>query len=234
MPPAAARNLFRQLGREVRAVARQGQLIAAARNRATPSIPGERVVVFVHGFMAAGPVFDPMRAFVEQRAPVGTVDITYGPLERFDRAVDRLASIVDRVAEGRRVDIVGHSLGGIVARWYLQERGGAAHVDRLVTLASPHAGTRAARVAMGPLVAGSLLEAIRPDSRVIRTLRDGRARASRVIHTAVVAGLDRMVTPPESAASIEDATIHWLHDVGHNEMLFEPRAFAHVHDGLTR
>lgn len=220
---------FARLGREVGAVARQGRLIAAARGRALPSVPGDRVVVFVHGFMAAGPVFDPMRAFVEEAGAgaIGTIDLTYSPFERFESVAQRLASAVERAAEGRRVDLVGHSLGGIVARWYLQELGGAAHVDRVVTLASPHAGTQTARLAIGPLV-----RAIHPESAVIRALREGRHRAARVAHTAVVAGADRMVTPPESAAAIDDAVVHWIDGLGHNEMLFDPRVYAHVARGL--
>ncbi|MDQ3033325.1 MAG: hypothetical protein M3Y87_12975, partial [Myxococcota bacterium] len=89
--------------------------------------------------------------------------------------------------------------------------------------------TAAARFAIG-----SLGRAIAPDSPVIRALRSGRSRASSVRHTAVVAGADRMVTPPESAAAIDDAAIHWIDDLGHNEMLFDPRVFAHVAKGLTR
>lgn len=237
MSAAAARTILThavQIGREARAVARQGQLIAAARRRAAPAPSGERVVVFVHGFMAAGPVFDPMRAYVEERVGVGTLDLTYGPLERFESVVDRLASVIEGAGAGRPVDVVGHSLGGIVARWYLQERGGASRVDRLVTLASPHAGTRAARMAATPIARGSLLDAIRPEGQVVERLREGRARAARVVHTAIVAGADRMVTPPESAASLEDAAIHWLEGLGHNEMLFDARVFEHVHAGLVR
>jgi triacylglycerol lipase len=233
MRPAAAPTMigrFARLGREVGAVARQGRLIAAARGREAPRVAGERVVVFVHGFMAAGPVFDPMRAFVEDAAGgrVGTIDLTYSPFERFERVAGRVAEAIERVSEGRRIDLVGHSLGGIVARWYLQELGGASRVDRIVTLAAPHAGTQAARLAVGPLV-----RAIHPDSDVIRALREGRRRAASVAHTAIVAGADRMVTPPESAAAIDDATVHWIDGLGHNEMLFDPRVFAHVGTGLT-
>jgi pimeloyl-ACP methyl ester carboxylesterase len=221
------RDLARRLGREAIAIARQGSLIARAPRAPHGRVEGERVVVFLHGFMAAGPVFGPMRRHVEARAPVGTVDLTYGPLDRFEPIADRLARAIDRVAEGRRVDLVGHSLGGIVMRWYLQELGGAARVDRIVTVASPHAGTRSADIGIVPLA-----RAIRPGSRVIETLRAGRAKASSVAHTAIVAGADRMITPPTSAASLEDATIHWIDDLGHNEALFDPRVFEHVAGAL--
>lgn len=210
-----------QLGREVRAVVRQGRLMSR-RGLDTNLARADRAVLFVHGFMAAGAVFDPMRAHVEATAAVETLQLTYGPLDRFEAIADRLGSLVRLASRGRPVTLVGHSLGGLLARWYLQELGGAVDgggpVDRLVTLASPHGGTRAARFAPG-----SLGEALRPGSRVVERLREGRSRASQVTHVAVVAGRDRMITPPMSAAEIEDADLHVIADLGHNEALFDPR-----------
>lgn len=221
-------SVLREIAREAWAIAAQGTLIARPRRRPLERA-GARVVVFVHGYMAAGPVFDPMRAHVERALGVATLDLTYGPLERFERVVDRLEHTIARAGD-RPIDLVGHSLGGIVARWYLQERGGAARADRLVTLASPHAGTRAARIGLGL----PLARAIHPESEVIAALRRGRSRAARVIHTAIVAGADRVVTPPASAAAISEAEIHWIEGLGHNEMLFDPRVYETVIAGLRR
>lgn len=224
-------SVLRQIAREARAIAAQGRLIAGARSprRERAERADGRVVLFVHGYMAAGPVFGPMRAHVERALGVATLDLTYGPLERFDRVVDRLERAIERAGD-RPLDVVGHSLGGIVARWYLQERGGAARVERLITLASPHAGTRAARIGL----AVPLARAIHPEGEVIATLRRGRAKASQVVHTAIVAGADRMITPKESAAALDDATVHWIEGLGHNEMLFDARVFEHVVAGLRR
>lgn len=227
----------RELGREALAVARQGRLIASRRGpralagtEADGHAESERVVVFLHGFLAAAPVFDPMRAHVEAALGVPTIDLGYGPFERFERVAARVAGAVDALAaRGRRIDLVGHSLGGIVMRWYLQELGGAPRVERLITIASPHAGTRAARIGVIPLAA-----AIAPGSAVIEALRRGRHRAAEVAHTAIVAGADRMITPPASAAAIEDAAVHWIDDLGHNETLFDRRVFAHVEGALRR
>lgn len=47
---------------------------------------------------------------------------------------------IERGGDGR-VTIVGHSKGGITARWYLQRMGGIDHVDQLLTLGTPHQGT---------------------------------------------------------------------------------------------
>lgn len=42
---------------------------------------------------------------------------------------------------GREVDIVSHSMGGLIARLYIQEFGGATRVKRLITMGTPHLGS---------------------------------------------------------------------------------------------
>lgn len=216
------RKTLTMLGREAAAWARQGQLIVLGPKRPrTVSRDADRVVAFVHGYGAAGAVFEPLRCEVEKKLGVPTIDFTYRSIASFSEITGELAALLDRVAEGRRLDIVGHSLGGLLSRWYAQEMDGARHVDRIVTLATPHAGTGSARIAPGPL-----RHALLPGSAVVRRLAAGRHRASRVAHTALVAGADLMVTPPSSAAAVEGARVRWFDDLGHNAMLYA----REVHD----
>ncbi|RLB53700.1 MAG: hypothetical protein DRJ42_11295, partial [Deltaproteobacteria bacterium] len=56
---------------------------------------GERVAVFVHGYMAGGAVFDPLRARVERELGISTVDFSYGPLDSFDAVLTRFAAHVE-------------------------------------------------------------------------------------------------------------------------------------------
>jgi triacylglycerol lipase len=211
------------LRRELSALAEQSRLIArrVVGSSAPPSISlaGRPRVVFVHGFMAAGPIFDPMRAHVEETHALRTIDFTYGPMTRFEDIAQRLARVVDdAVREGETISVVGHSMGGLLARWYMQELGGASRVDKLITLATPHGGTHSARLVPGPLASS-----IRPGSSVLKRLRETRDRTRHIPHFAIVAGEDFMVTPPSSAADVEDAVIHWYKDLGHNEMLYDVR-----------
>jgi triacylglycerol lipase len=223
------------LPREGAAVVEQALLVArsVARPRREREdgahVQGERTVLFVHGFMAAGPVFEPMRAHVERALGVATVDFTYGPMARFEDVAARFAALADRHAARGPIDLVGHSLGGLVARWYLQELGGARHARRLVTLATPHAGTTAARLAPVPLA-----RVLRPGSEVLARLGYSRARAHGVAHTAIVAGGDRMITPPTSASALDDAEVHWFDELGHNELLYDRGVYARVVAALAR
>lgn len=216
------RKTLTMLGREAAAWARQGHLIVLGPKRPrTVQGDADRVVAFVHGYGAAGAVFEPLRCEVEKKLGVPTIDFTYRSIASFSQITSELAELLDRVADGRRIDLVGHSLGGLLSRWYAQEMNGARHVDRIITLATPHAGTASARIAPGPL-----RHALLPRSAVVRRLAAGRDRAANVEHTALVAGADLMVSPPSSAAAIENARVKWFDGLGHNAMLYA----REVHD----
>ena len=48
------------------------------------------------------------------------------------------------VTGAQQVHVVGHSLGGLVARYHVQRLSGDARVHTLVALGTPHQGTMAA------------------------------------------------------------------------------------------
>jgi triacylglycerol lipase len=50
-----------------------------------------------------------------------------------------------------KVHLVGHSMGGLIARNYLQLRGGAGKVDHCIFLGAPHLGSKLAPFAISPL-----------------------------------------------------------------------------------
>ncbi|MBM4318728.1 MAG: alpha/beta fold hydrolase, partial [Deltaproteobacteria bacterium] len=56
------------------------------------------------------------------------------------RVRDRVRVVLDEAAV-ERIDIVGHSMGGLIGLYYIQELGGDATVRRLVTLGTPYQGT---------------------------------------------------------------------------------------------
>jgi pimeloyl-ACP methyl ester carboxylesterase len=215
-------------GREAVAIAQQGLLIARHLRRPAPAVRGARVVLFVHGFLAAGPVFDPMRAKVTEATGLATLDFSYGFVEGFHAVAARLARFVEaKVPEGVTVSLVGHSLGGLLARFYAEELEGGRRVDRLVTLATPHAGTALARFAPGPL-----REALVPGSALLRRLERPSTRRPPLPHTTVVAEADRTIVPLASAAAAPFARVHRVPGVGHNECLFHPEVHALIVEAL--
>ncbi|MFV2119139.1 esterase/lipase family protein, partial [Streptomyces sp. Act-28] len=91
-------------------------------------------------------------------------------------------------------DRVGHSLGGLVARYYVQRLGGAPRVRTVVTLGTPHGGTRAALLAgVHPLV-----RQMRPGSSVLRELA-APAPGCRTRFVSFWSELDLWMSPVETA-----------------------------------
>lgn len=172
--------------------------------------PGDDVVVLVHGFLASAGVFRPMRARLEREAGARVATFSHAPLFGIRRIAGRLAALVDRIPRGTRITVVGHSLGGVVARWYVQEMGGHERVARTISLASPFGGVDVPQV----LVGADLHE----QSELLKRLRE-RAHACGVPHTSLVAAEDTLVVGAQ-AACLGYGDVVVLPRRGHNALLF--------------
>jgi pimeloyl-ACP methyl ester carboxylesterase len=88
----------------------------------------------------------------------------YWTLGRTAAAARQLGWFIDevRAATGAaQVDVIGHSMGGVVGRYHVSLAGGDGVVAHLVTIGSPHTGTELSAVGLGhptrELVLGSAL-----------------------------------------------------------------------------
>jgi pimeloyl-ACP methyl ester carboxylesterase len=92
-----------------------------------------------------------------------------------------------------RVHVVAHSLGGVIARYFVQRLGGDARVHTVVTLGAPHGGTRSAHLA--PL---RVCRQLRPGSELLVELA-GPAPGCRTRFLAVWSDLDQLIYPKRHA-----------------------------------
>jgi triacylglycerol lipase len=185
------------------------------------AIAGDDVVVLVHGFLATAGVFRPLRVRLERDADARVASFSHAPGLGVRRIADQLASLVDRIPHGTRIHLVGHSLGGVVARWYVQEMGGHARVAQTISIATPFGGARIAE--RFRVFVGNDLHAA---SDVLTRLREGCGPGSvgaRVPHVSIAGTDDRMVSPPE-CATFTTGELIVLEGRGHNQLLFDREA----------
>ena len=226
--PPSNRSARELVAREVAAFVGASLLypfgIARKRTRPTARKAEGRTVVLVHGYLANRSTLLPLHAYLKLRriGPVLTFD--YNSSEGIERSARALRDFCRRHVRGGRIDLVCHSLGGVVARSWLQELGGARRVDRCITLSSPHRGTYGAY-----WVAGRVGRELRPDSAILQRLEGSRDAAARVKFTSIVAGSDNIVFPRVFASHEE--LVH-VPDIGHVGMLFSPRVLRAVADRL--
>lgn len=225
--PVSEQPAWRLIGREalgfVAAAALYPFGIADTRAR-TPRRADQRTVVLVHGYLANRSTLFPVAAWLRLCGVKQVLTYNYRSSRGVEQAAHGLRDFLRRRVRGGRVDLVCHSLGGLVARVYLQELGGARRVDRCVTLGTPHRGTYNAYWLLSR-VGGEL----RPDSTLLRRLEASRANAARVQFLSVVAGSDNLVIP--RVFSGHEGELHFA-DVGHVSMLFSPRVLATVAEFL--
>ena len=153
-------------------------------------------VLLVHGLIDNRSAFTVMRRNLRRRGFTDVCSWNYSPfLTDVAQAATDLGAHIERICEQTghdRVHVVGHSLGGLVARHLVQRQGGDRRVDSLVTLGTPHGGSILAHVLPTPLV-----RQLRPGSPVLRELAEP-APDCRTRITAVYSDLDQMVLPTRS------------------------------------
>ncbi len=135
---------LRVLGFELAAIGKAAVWLSSrlgeARGGFDPTVAHPTPVVFVHGLFGDRTNFRGIRRGLDARGASNVAFFEYGPRIDWPRIATRLGQAVDPVRRetgARRVDVVGHSLGGLVAR-YLVDMRGDAPVRRVVTLGAPY------------------------------------------------------------------------------------------------
>ncbi|MEU5766018.1 alpha/beta fold hydrolase [Streptomyces asoensis] len=155
-------------------------------------------VVLLHGFIDNRSVFVLLRRSLAQHGRHRMESLNYSPLTCDIRtAAELLGRHIEEICErtgSPQVDVVGHSLGGLIARYYVQRLGGDGRVRILVTLGTPHSGTRVAPLAN----AHPIVRQMRPGSEVIEEL-SRPAPGCRTQFVSFWSDLDHLMDPLESA-----------------------------------
>lgn len=172
---------------------------ATSHNKPSARPPAEHPpVLLLHGFVDNRSALTLLRRSLLRHGWPRVQAVNYSPLTSDIRtAAELLGPVIEQVCARSghsEVDIVAHSLGGLVARYYAQCLGGDAYVRTLVTLGTPHAGTRA----VPALAPHPLARQMRPGSPVLEELA-GPAKGCRTRFVAFWSNLDQLMIPVESA-----------------------------------
>lgn len=147
-----------------------------------------------------------------------------------ERSGQRLGEALDRILResgATSLDIVAHSMGGLVARACLRARGRSG-VARLITLGTPHQGTEAFRwLGREPMIAQ-----MRVGSALVRGLGADDPVPSLVECTAIYS-LDDALVVPGSHGYYPGAFNVEVRGLGHASLLFSRRVYGLVRENLA-
>jgi pimeloyl-ACP methyl ester carboxylesterase len=181
-------------------------------------------VVFVHGLGGNRGAWWPLRLFLMMKGHRSLYAFDHGE-GAIEVHANRLNAFVDEVlatTKASHVDIVAHSLGGIISRCAIHRLGLHRRVRTLVTMATSHQGTYAAHYANTPLT-----RPLRPDSALLRELNRAPADRYPVRFVSIWSDRDVYVVPAESMKHPRAENI-FIPGISHSQYLVSPRVFQLV------
>ena len=154
-------------------------------------------VVLVHGFLENGNTYRMLRTRLEKRGfecLVPRLKHSDGRGGLANLAVHLKQDIDAKFGPEQPISIVAFSMGGLVSRHYLQELGGAARCENLITISSPHHGTKAAF-----LYPSQGATEMRPGSAFLTSLRRSQDRLGKMPVASYRTPMDLVILPPASS-----------------------------------
>lgn len=196
------------------------------RSRVHPDRPAgrRRGVVLVHGFVCNRGLWNPwLERLHALGVPVVAVNLepVFGSIDAYARIVDDAVAALER-GTGMAPVLVGHSMGGLAIRAWLDRHAADARAHHVVTIGSPHQGTSLARIALAMNA-----RQMRRDGDWLRALAARETPQRRRRFTCFYGHCDNIVLPA-STATLPDADNRHLAGVAHVAMAYDDRVLADV------
>lgn len=154
-------------------------------------------VLLVHGIIRTSAVFRRMSTYLTQQGwSVHSFNLTPNNASLgLDKLAIQVANYVDKTfAPEQPIDLVGLSMGGLVTRYYVQRLGGIDRVQRFITIAAPHQGTR-----MAYLLPRLGCIQMRPGSAFLEDLNQDASMLERLNFTSLWTPWDFIIVPASSS-----------------------------------
>lgn len=181
---------------------------------------GRTPILFLHGVFHNPSTFTWIRRKLRREGfcDFGEINL-FNSLRPVEHNARRVAMAVERLKKrnrSKKVDIVAHSMGGIVARYYVQQLGGEKSVRHLITIATPHQGIPWARYSVFPGI-----RELAPDHPTLTALN--QAPLPTQTQSIAISGEMDVIMRPAGCDFWPGVRNIRLRDVGHAGLLFSER-----------
>lgn len=197
-----------------------------------PKEKGTTPVMLVHGYGANSASMMFLHWMLRRLGWPNVFVVSYTPPTANARGLaQQVANHAERImktCEAEKIDIVCHSMGGVLTRYALINLGLAGKVDTCVTLGSPHRGSRVA----GLVPAMGSAAQMRHDSPFVREVAADGDTPGDVRFFSIWSEFDNFVLPERSALISGNAKNIHVPYHGHCSLLYSPMVARWVNDCL--
>ncbi len=188
-------------------------------------------LLLIHGYQCNRGLWFWLRPRLEAAGwTVATHDLepVWGNIDYYAEGIEQRIDEVLAATGARQVILVGHSMGGLVLRAYLR-RHGRDKVARIVTLGSPHQGTRLARLGLGRNA-----RQMRIGSSWLAALARPGAVPLPAGSVSIFSFHDNYVFPQQACSTLEGAANVAIGGVSHLGMAFSPLVLEKLLEALEK
>lgn len=182
----------------------------------------DQPIILIHGYLHNSSVWlwarYRLRSMGYGPIYVINLDWLHSSIQEHAAKVDSLIDEIRAETGAQKVQLVGHSMGGLVATWVASYR--PHHVAKVITLGSPMEGTCLA--ALGFSVCG---QQMRRGAPFLKELCKHAETLTMVPFVHVASDADELIIPNSSALPeyTPDAKRIWVDGLGHVSLLFSTR-----------
>jgi len=186
-------------------------------------------VILLHGYMMNSGCMVYIYQKLKMAGFKNVYPINLGPkIASIEVQAGKLSEIVAHILEKtseKSASIIAHSQGGLISRYYIKFLDGSDKVDKLITLGTPHNGTKLSIFGIGRNSREML-----PDSQLLREL-NSKQESSRTRVLSIYSPVDNMVLPYYS--SYFDGGENFISNpLGHFGILFSKSVITKIQDFL--
>ena len=184
-------------------------------------------IILVHGYMMRGLVMYPIKRRLNKDGYKNVYLFTYSPpwlnIDDFSLQLKDKIEFVKKERGVEKVDLICHSMGGLVALNYINNHDGVKNIDRLIALGTPFGGSK-----LWSFSIGKCGKEMRPGSEFLKKISMPQAG---IRATAIYTTFDEMVIPYEYS-KLEWADNIEMNYIGHVGLLFDSKAYKIIREAL--
>lgn len=182
-------------------------------------------ILLLHGYMMRGWVL----LYIKKRLQKDGWDQVYTwnympPFKNIPYYAEQLRDKVDDILKNTthtKVILIGHSMGGLLARYYINFFQGINYVEKLITLGTPHKGTQLWSFSYSPCGID-----MRPGSNFLKSLKEV---PNNIQILSIYSSFDEIVIPYQnSILNWENVKNKEFDDLGHMRLVFSPKVYEEI------
>lgn len=196
-------------------------------------------VILLQGFMGTRGVLRPLEEYLRHHGrDVISLDLGFFNINDIRKSSELLNYKIEKIFNRfstqhgfKKIDIIGHSMGGLIGLYYIKRLGGHRTVRKLITLGAPFKGTWSSLLGLFPLglISKGIWQMV-PGSALLRSLQSHPDELHGAEVYSLAAKYDT-ICPPKTChlKGAHNAVI----PVGHASLLVDERVFQEIMEFLS-